>query len=129
MATWMCQPTTAGARPTLGPVRLSDCGGSVMLAASLVTPVHYLWEKRPNKSVVFVRAIAIAIAAFGFVIVDLFEGGETARTQQHPARNHPMETPSWSVPALYRNRSAREAAPDMATTFVIIVNHWAGKYA
>ena len=28
----------------------------------------------------------------------------------------------------YRNRSAREAAPDMATTFVIIVNHWAGKY-
>jgi hypothetical protein len=58
----------------------------------------------------------------------LFEGGETARTQQHPAINYPMETPSWSVPALYRNRSAREAAPDMATTFVIIVNHWAGKY-
>ena len=60
--------------------------------------------------------------------VMLFEGGETARTQQHPAINYPMETPSRSVPALYRNRSAREAAPDMATTFVIIVNHWAGKY-
>eukprot|EP00227_Mantoniella_beaufortii_P021640 CAMPEP_0197600342 /NCGR_PEP_ID=MMETSP1326-20131121/33094_1 /TAXON_ID=1155430 /ORGANISM="Genus nov. species nov., Strain RCC2288" /LENGTH=38 /DNA_ID= /DNA_START= /DNA_END= /DNA_ORIENTATION= len=38
-----------------------------------------------------------------------------------------METPTWSVPAIYRNRSAREAAPDMATAFVITVNHWAGK--
>ena len=46
----------------------------------------------------------------------------------HPNINYPMETPSWSVPDLYRNLSAREAAPDMATAFVITVNHWAGKY-
>ena len=63
-----------------------------------------------------------------FVIVLLCEGGETARTQQHPALKYPMGTPSWSVPALYRNRSAREAAPDMATAFVIAVIHWAGKH-
>jgi len=54
------------------------------------------------------EGVSVGAGGSFFPVFSLFQEGEAARTPHHPAMKHYMETASWNVPALYRNRSARE---------------------